>query len=137
MFDFAKNGTVPEPVMRKILSRKFAQEVMNQLSKTFTISCLIAHYIIFHDNDNNIDNYNDNSPYNCNDRRTQSRRCWVNTGCDTQSLIPRPQRSNNISTTGVEKKTNIVAPEKNTEKTQTTKERMNPYCRKFVAMLEE
>ena len=48
MFDFAKNGTVPEPVMRKILSRKFAQEVMNQLSKTFTISCLIAHYIIFH-----------------------------------------------------------------------------------------
>ena len=27
MFDFAKNGTIPEPVMRKILSRKFAQEV--------------------------------------------------------------------------------------------------------------
>ena len=28
MFDFAKNGTIPEPVMRKILSRKFAQEVI-------------------------------------------------------------------------------------------------------------
>jgi len=26
MFDFTKNGTIPEPVMRKILSRKFAQE---------------------------------------------------------------------------------------------------------------
>ena len=46
MFDFAKNGTIPEPVMRKILSRKFAQEVIIYYSLPRRLSFIII-YMIF------------------------------------------------------------------------------------------
>ena len=34
MFDFEKSGHIPEPVIRQILSRKFAQEVRRSRSKS-------------------------------------------------------------------------------------------------------
>ena len=50
MFDFAKNGTIPEPVMRKILSRKFAQEVGQMSTFIFHLSyftCDMLHVIFY------------------------------------------------------------------------------------------
>ena len=50
MFDFAKNGTIPEPVMRKILTRKFAQEVGRMPFVTcqhLYFTCHMLHVILY------------------------------------------------------------------------------------------